>query len=59
MIEKTEGRPKKKPWVEPQVERILLDVEEQLVMYCKRGGRSGPMANNCAPGQGCPKQGGS
>jgi hypothetical protein len=59
MTEKTGDRPKKKAWVEPQVERILLDVEEQLAVNCKRGGRAGPFANNCAPGQGCPRQGGS
>jgi hypothetical protein len=59
MIEKTDGRAEKKHWVEPQVERVLLDVEEQLLAYCKRGGTPGPFANNCSPGHACPRQGGS
>jgi hypothetical protein len=49
-------RKSRRNYCKPRLEEIKLVLEEAVLTTCKRGGQAGPSANNCAPGQGCPKQ---
>lgn len=46
----------RKTYVKPVLEKVELVIDALVMETCKRGGQSGPFANNCAPGQGCPRQ---
>jgi hypothetical protein len=49
------GNPRRR-YRKPKLEQVNLVLEEAVLVTCKRGGIAGPSANNCSPGQGCPKQ---
>lgn len=50
----SEAKPKKRvrlPYQPPRVEEVRLEVDEAVLVSCKRGGVSGPGGtNNCAGG---------
>jgi len=47
----------RRPYRKPQLEQVRLVIDEAVLETCKIGGQAGPNANNCAPGQGCPRPG--
>jgi hypothetical protein len=53
--EKTTGGVQK-TYVKPVLEKVELVIDALIGQTCKTGGQAGPNANNCAPGQGCPRQ---
>jgi len=58
----SDSKPKEKtrlPYQPPRLEEVRLEVDEAVLVGCKRGGAAGPFTNNCAPGQGCPTNSGS